>query len=342
MTFPAGCGSNRMLLPLAASGDLSSADARGVSAHLQACPACRAELEVWRQQQRLFADVRETPTPLEGRESLWSKLEGRIQDRLPEAARPAEVRPRMPLHSRLTFSINGLLSLAVAALLGVAVWNELAALRNPEARSGRPGGINVAARPTANPGGAEFVAHQSGDPHVPSRPNDADGGFDDQRIEHFLGIIWSEGRPGSGVNVVGVMPGSPAELARIRSGDRIIGLDGVPVGVPADLARLILHPPSDGQRRRIEVARDGLAISLPIMLRPRVTRPSRKQIRPLEFSPGIEIPESDQSRAAPPAHRGGLEPNRHEGHTDRPEDTIDSTTLVFERFPTASDSPPLL
>ena len=42
------CRNVRKLLPLAAGGDLAGSRAAEVAAHLEGCPACRAELEVYR------------------------------------------------------------------------------------------------------------------------------------------------------------------------------------------------------------------------------------------------------------------------------------------------------
>lgn len=63
-------------------------------------------------------------------------------------------------------------------------------------------------------------------------------------------------KPYSGVYVENVVPGDPADLAGIRSGDIITSVDGQPVASGRELAALIASIPV-GQKTRIALMRDG-------------------------------------------------------------------------------------
>src|SRR5436190_1250580 len=65
----------------------------------------------------------------------------------------------------------------------------------------------------------------------------------------WIGIVFASGSPApaksegdasvvappAGVKVDGVFEGGPAESAGLRAGDRILSIDGMPVGAPAEL-----------------------------------------------------------------------------------------------------------
>src|SRR5262249_56546928 len=78
----------------------------------------------------------------------------------------------------------------------------------------------------------------------------------------WLGTIPAFGGPeGPGVLLQGVVPGSPAEAAGIRAGDRIVRFDGASVANLEELAAR-LYSARPGQVVAIEVLRDGERIAL--------------------------------------------------------------------------------
>jgi hypothetical protein len=78
----------------------------------------------------------------------------------------------------------------------------------------------------------------------------------------YLGTIPDfGGQPGTGVLIQGVRQGSPAELAGLRAGDRIVEFDGVGVANLEEYAAL-LFAAQTGQRVVIVVVRDGERIAV--------------------------------------------------------------------------------
>ena len=65
----------------------------------------------------------------------------------------------------------------------------------------------------------------------------------------------------SGVGVVQVTPGGPAERAGVRAGDTIVGLDGGAVASVDDLQRLLSRL-AVGARVRVRVLRGGAPVEL--------------------------------------------------------------------------------
>jgi hypothetical protein len=78
----------------------------------------------------------------------------------------------------------------------------------------------------------------------------------------YLGTVPSFGAaPGPGVLLQGVAPGSPAEQAGIRAGDRIVGFDGASVAnLEEYAARLFSARP--GQQVRIAIVREGREVEV--------------------------------------------------------------------------------
>jgi S1-C subfamily serine protease len=66
-----------------------------------------------------------------------------------------------------------------------------------------------------------------------------------------------------GVEVMQVVPGSPAAGAGIRSGDLIVALDGVPIEDARDLQRLMVGE-RIGRSVNAEVWRDGALRTIPV------------------------------------------------------------------------------
>ena len=72
-----------------------------------------------------------------------------------------------------------------------------------------------------------------------------------------------------GVEVTGVVPGSPAEMAGLRIGDVIRGVDGIDVPFPSDVGEQIRA--RAGSEVRLGIERDGRLLSVPAV--PRLTHP---------------------------------------------------------------------
>lgn len=91
------------------------------------------------------------------------------------------------------------------------------------------------------------------------------------RPQGFLGVrvdLPAGGAPSggsAGVTVAGVLPGSPAEEAGLRPGDRLVGFDGVPVTSWDDLTRRValLDP---GRFVRIDLRRAGAETAMRVRL----------------------------------------------------------------------------
>lgn len=74
----------------------------------------------------------------------------------------------------------------------------------------------------------------------------------------LIGFVW--GFPGSAVRVVEVQPKTPAAKIGLRSGDRIVSIDGKHWRRPEGLVEKIHE--SAGKRLRLEIRRDGKILSL--------------------------------------------------------------------------------
>ncbi len=94
-------------------GDLSSARAQGVEAHLAACAACSRELEQWRGILHLVSYHAPVSCPIDCAEAVLQRLENRDPLSMPF---PQPTSSRRPPLSHLA------LTLAVTALLGGGVW----------------------------------------------------------------------------------------------------------------------------------------------------------------------------------------------------------------------------
>lgn len=81
----------------------------------------------------------------------------------------------------------------------------------------------------------------------------------------FLGTALDMADGGTGALVIAAVPGSPAEKAGIRRGDRIVGADGTPIANWADLlTRLAVLRP--GAFVAIELLRDGASSRVTVVL----------------------------------------------------------------------------
>ena len=77
----------------------------------------------------------------------------------------------------------------------------------------------------------------------------------------YLGTIPDfGGKPGVGVLIQGVRKGSPAEIAGLRAGDRIVEFDGVAVANLEEYAALLFGAHT-GQRVILVAVRDGERIT---------------------------------------------------------------------------------
>ena len=72
------CRKVRKLIPLAAGGDLSPRRARAVRAHLDACPACRAELEDLQTALAGFKAAARAEKVIDWSEGEWKALMARV------------------------------------------------------------------------------------------------------------------------------------------------------------------------------------------------------------------------------------------------------------------------
>jgi S1-C subfamily serine protease len=68
-----------------------------------------------------------------------------------------------------------------------------------------------------------------------------------------------------GVEITGVLPGSPAEIAGLRPGDRILAVGGLVVGDPEGLRRMLLARRA-GERIAIRVARHGESVDVAVVM----------------------------------------------------------------------------
>jgi putative serine protease PepD len=90
----------------------------------------------------------------------------------------------------------------------------------------------------------------------------------------YLGVETSSPLPGSmadGAEIQSIVPGGPAERAKLRTGDVITGIDGHPVKDPSDVAEAIA-PKQPGEEVEITVERNGLTEQITAKLG---TRPAR-------------------------------------------------------------------
>jgi S1-C subfamily serine protease len=80
-----------------------------------------------------------------------------------------------------------------------------------------------------------------------------------------LGTIPDFGDQGEGVLISGVLPGSPAEGAGMREGDRVVSLDGEKIGNLEDFTiQLKSHEPGD--KVRVGFIRDGERMEIEAVL----------------------------------------------------------------------------
>ncbi|MER3440500.1 MAG: hypothetical protein C4296_03875 [Gemmataceae bacterium] len=78
----------------------------------------------------------------------------------------------------------------------------------------------------------------------------------------LLGIRWQAGHPLTAPPIVGdVLPGSAADRAGLRSGDRIVEIDGVPIERQAQ-AQLVLGPKYEGESVRLKIRRGEQTLEL--------------------------------------------------------------------------------
>ena len=113
------CRKVRKLIPLAAGGDLSPRRARAVRAHLDACPACRAELEDLQTALAGFKAAARAEKVIDWSESEWKALMARVaagagaDERAPVRAPRPMLLPRWAAAS------------VIGAFLGLAVLSAL-------------------------------------------------------------------------------------------------------------------------------------------------------------------------------------------------------------------------
>jgi S1-C subfamily serine protease len=83
----------------------------------------------------------------------------------------------------------------------------------------------------------------------------------------MLGVQLGEAGGGGGARVVGVAPGGPAAKAGLKSGDRILSVNGQRAGAAADVSRAVrqLQPGADAQ---LEIERGGKVERLVVVTRP--------------------------------------------------------------------------
>jgi thiol-disulfide isomerase/thioredoxin len=83
----------------------------------------------------------------------------------------------------------------------------------------------------------------------------------------WLGVSMDAGNP-TGVGIVHVLRGSPADGAGIRAGDRIVAVDSVKVASPASVTRVVAaHQP--GETLVLAIERRGETLKLNVVLAPR-------------------------------------------------------------------------
>ncbi|MBN2207326.1 MAG: zf-HC2 domain-containing protein [Candidatus Aminicenantes bacterium] len=106
------CRSVRKLLPLAAGGDISESKAGGVAAHLEACAACRAELEAYRS---ALAQARglDGAAGTAWKETDWSRA---VRRATAQGAGRTAARPKLVLRPAL-IAVAGVILLAAVALV---------------------------------------------------------------------------------------------------------------------------------------------------------------------------------------------------------------------------------
>ena len=118
---------------------------------------------------------------------------------------------------------------------------------------------------------AEVARHKRGTlmdvklPELPMRPADVYWaiGYDDLEGERVkLGIVIQPAEEG-GVRVIGVLPGSPAEAAGLRKGDRIVSAGGDAVREPSDLTRKVREY-EPGDTGPVEIMRGEERLSLEV------------------------------------------------------------------------------
>lgn len=124
------CRKVRKFLPLAAGGDLSETKAGKVAAHLEACAACRAELDA-------YLSALDRARGLDGtagqlwNEEAWAKA---VRRAVAQGGRPAAARPKLALRPAVV-AIAGAVLIAVAALLLVLARHPLRPREVLEART---------------------------------------------------------------------------------------------------------------------------------------------------------------------------------------------------------------
>jgi len=122
------CRKVRKLMPLAAGGDLRPREAAAFLAHVDACPACRAELDAFRAAMAEVKAAAKAEGLGEWSEGAWSALMARVAASTERESRPA-------------FGARWVAAAAAGAFLGLVVLGLL--VRGPSAVPG--GGAKEAA-----------------------------------------------------------------------------------------------------------------------------------------------------------------------------------------------------
>src|SRR5213082_3633807 len=131
----------------------------------------------------------------------------------------------------------------------------------------------------------------------------------------FAGIVWAVGHPvseGDSTTVIGyVMPGSPAEKAGLRPGDKILSVDGKPVrrfmGMNDSISWDVVR--SEGDKIEVKFERDGKVQTVWVEPYKAETRGwRRKSVRQLLILPA-ETPIIDKVEPNTPAAAAGLHPH---------------------------------
>jgi predicted anti-sigma-YlaC factor YlaD len=129
------CRKVRKLIPLAAGGDLRPRPAAALRAHVAACPACRAELESFREAMAGIRSVAKAEGVADWTESEWRSIMARAGAEAKRAGQAPVPKARPAFQPRWTAAS------ALGALIGLAVLGVL--FRGP---SPRPAAMTAAGR----------------------------------------------------------------------------------------------------------------------------------------------------------------------------------------------------
>lgn len=231
------CGQIKQLLPLRVSEDLDVDDAAKVDQHTRYCEGCRKRLHSFSIAVGVLREVGAASTPVDGRDSLWDKLEPRLGPAGRQRARP------------LSWVSTRQLALACALLIGLTIYLE--------GSSGvQQGDMQPSAlAPTS---GNEFASQH---PVAVIRPM---LGVAVQEVDGVLAKRLGLPMP-QGALVAHVIPASSADLAGLQTADVILSVDEVMVRSPQHLATMI-GGCKIGTTLKMQILRDGRVIEREVLL----------------------------------------------------------------------------